>query len=90
MEITVGEIETALNELGDLPTPVGGWLVETGLDSADQPAVWVWALLVEDEVDFDTRSRLRDIIREKVGRRTGPAVWVYVRFRGATETVPAA
>ena len=90
MEITVGEIETALNELGDLPTPVGGWLVETGLDSADQPAVWVWALLVEDEVDFDTMSRLRNMVFDKVQSRTGSSTWVYVRFRGATETVPAA
>lgn len=90
MEITAGEIETALSEIGNLPTPVSGWLVETGLDSADQPAVWVWALLVEDEVDFDTLSLLRNMVFDKVQSRTGPSIWVYVRFRGASETVPAA
>ncbi len=89
MEITVAEIESALDELGNLPTPVSGWLVETGLDSADEPAVWVWALLADDEVDFDTRSGLRDMIRKKVRGKTGPSVWAYVRFRGASETVPA-
>ena len=89
MEVTVADIESALNELGNLPTRVSGWLVETGLDSTDEPAVWVWALLEDDEVDFDTRSRLRDMVFDRVRSRTGPSTWVYVRFRGASETVPA-
>ena len=89
MEITVDDIESALNELRNLPTRVSGWLVETGVDSTDEPAVWVWALLEDDEVDFDTRSRLRDMVRKKVRGKTGSSVWVYVRFRGASETVPA-
>ncbi len=89
MEITVDEIESVLNEIQDLPTRVSGWLVETGVDSTDEPAVWVWALLEDDEVDFDTRSRLRDMVRKQVREKTGPSVWVYVRFRGASEKVPA-
>lgn len=89
MTITVAEIQSVLNEIGNLPTRVSGWLVETGLDWTDEPAVWVWALLEDDEVDFDIRSRLRDMVRKKVRGRTGPAVRVYVRFRGASETVPA-
>ena len=89
MEITVAEIESALDQLGNLPAPVSGWLVETGLDWTDQPAVWVWALLADDEVDFDTRPRLRDMVRKKVRGKTGPSVRAYVRFRGASEMVPA-
>lgn len=44
-------------------------------------------MLEEKDVDFDTRSRLRDIVRARVRRETKDGSWVYVRFRGATETV---
>lgn len=89
MEITAADIESELAQLRDLPTQVSGWIVETGLDASDEPAVWVWALLEEEEVEFEIRSRLRGLVRERVRNRTGPSVWVYVRFRGASEKVPA-
>ena len=85
MEIAATKIEAALDELSDLPARVGGWQVETGLDWADEPAVWVWALLEDEEVEAAALDRLREIIRDRVRLLTGPAVWAYVRFRGVSE-----
>ena len=85
MEITAGDIESALGTLRNLPTPVSGWEVETGSDWTDDPAVWVWAYLENEDVDFETRSQLRDTVRDLVRCKTESAIWVYVRFRGASE-----
>ncbi|MCY3831303.1 MAG: hypothetical protein OXF89_19435 [Rhodospirillaceae bacterium] len=90
MKTTATEIKAALDELHDLPARVGGWEVETGIDSADEPAVWVWALLEDEEVDFADRSRLREMVRECVRQRAGDAVWAYVRFRGVSEMAQTA
>ena len=78
-------IESALGALRELPTPVSSRCVETGLDSADDPAVWVWAMLEDEEVDVDTGDRLRDVVRDTVRRETGDERWVYVRFRSASD-----
>ena len=47
MQFANAEIRAALDELPPLPTEVSDWVVETGTDSADEPAVWVWAVLPE-------------------------------------------
>lgn len=85
MKITAANIESALGTLRNLPTPVSGWEVETGVDSTDAPAVWVWVYLTEEEVDLETRDRLRDMVRNLVRRKTESSIWTYVRFRGASE-----
>ena len=86
MDITASDIEAALKrELRNLPTPVSGWEVETGVDWADDPAVWVWVYLTEEEVDFETRDLLRGTVRDLVRRETESSMLVYVRFRGASE-----
>ena len=85
MDIAAATIEAALRQLSDLPTPVSGWHVETGADSTEDPAVWVWAMLRDEEVEFAKRSRLRSIIRDLVQEKAGPTMLVYVRFRGASE-----
>ena len=85
METTAPAIAAALEKLRELPTPVSGWQVETGSDATDDPAVWVWAMLERDNVDRATRSRLRDIVRNAVHAATGSSIWVYVRFRAASE-----
>ena len=87
MEITATEIKSDLDKLSALPARVSGWEVETGIDAADEPAVWVWALLEDEEVDLATRSRLRDMVRDYLRQKAGAAKWVYVRFRGASEMV---
>ena len=85
MDITASAIETALRQLPELPTPVSSWHVETGPDSTNDPAVWVWAMLKDEDVEFAKRSRLRSIIRDLVEEQTNRSVLVYVRFRGASE-----
>ena len=85
MDMTANAIEAALCQLPELPTPVSSWHVETGSDSTDDPAVWVWAMLRDDEVEFAKRSRLRSIIRDLVQEKAGSSMLVYVRFRGASE-----
>lgn len=64
-------IESALGALRELPTPVSSRCVETGLDSADDPAVRVWATPEDEEVDVDAEDRLRDVVRDAVRRETG-------------------
>ena len=85
MSATPETIKSALGALSGLPTPVSSWLVETGIDAADDPAVWVWAMLDEEDVDLDTGERLRDIVRDAVRGVTGDDRWVYVRFRSASD-----
>ncbi|MYG53913.1 MAG: hypothetical protein F4204_16640 [Rhodospirillaceae bacterium] len=85
MKTTATEIKAALDELPDLPAWVSGWQVETGLDWVDDPAVWVWVLLEDEEVEAAALDRLQEVIRDRVRLLTGPAVWAYVRFRGASE-----
>ena len=85
MDITANTIEAALRQLPELPTPVSSWHVETGPDSTDDPAVWVWAMLRDDDVEFAKRSRLRSMIRDLVQEKAGSFMLVYVRFRGASE-----
>ena len=87
MGATVEAIESALAELRGLPAQVRSWQVETGPDATDDPAVWVWVMLQDEDVDFETRSRLREMVREQVRHQTKDGSWVYVRFRGASELV---
>ena len=77
MEPSATTIESDLRKLRELPTPVAAWQVETGPDATEYPSVWV---------DMATRSLLREMVRDTVRQRDGK-LWVYVRFRGASETV---
>ena len=86
MQTANTEIKAALAQLDPLPTPVADWLVETGTDSADEPAVWVWAVLQNDGVTLDTRLQLRDMILDFLRENSDTPVWVYVNFRAASET----
>ena len=81
--MTVPEIESELKELSGLPTPVRSWIVQMGLDTTDEPAVWVWVTLEReyDEVDAKERADLRELVRASVRDWVGEdAHWVYVRF----------
>lgn len=87
MRATAETIESALAELRELPAQVTSWQVETGPDATDDPAVWVWVMLEDEGVDFQTRSQLREIVRNQVRHQTNDGSWVYVRFRNASEPV---
>ena len=86
---TSDAIKDALGKLSDLPTPVGSWTVETGIDSTEEEAVWVWAMLKEEEdkVEFDTMEELGLIITKQVRKVTGSNTTAYVRFRGVSEEI---
>ncbi len=88
MVITANTIEAALRRLPELPTPISSRYVETGPDSTDDPAVCVWAILKDDEVNFAERSRLRSIIRVVDPVKAGSSMLVSVRFPGASEIEP--
>ena len=85
--MTTNNIESALLGLGDkLPVPVDRWHVEKGPDATDDPAVWVWATLKDEDASNDTaRAQIRSLVRETL-KALDEATWVYVRFRAASET----
>ena len=87
MGATAETIESTLAELRGLPAQVSSWQVETGPDATDDPAVWVWVMLEDEDVDFQTRSKLREIVRNEVRHQTNDGSWVYVRFGSASEPV---
>ena len=85
MQLANAEIRAALDTLPDLPTPVSNWLVETGTDSTDAPAVWVWAILPDDNTDIRTRIALRDLVFDFIREQSDTPVYVYVSFRTTAE-----
>ena len=86
MDVDASAIYNKLAQLENLPTPVSSWLVETGTDSTDDPAVWVWAFLELGLVDRAARLRLRQLIRDAVQELLGSDDhWVYVRFPSAAD-----
>ena len=79
----------ALAHLTDLPAHVHEWHVAEGLDATDDPAVWVWAIIDEDDFDADNMRALIDRARAAV-RTTTPDLWPYVAIRGLHEARPLA
>ena len=77
---------TALLEESKIPAPlqeqghplVADWKVETGEDSLDYPAVWVWVIL-ETFQEFEPRDAIRRQVRERIAQ-AGEERWIYVRF----------
>lgn len=88
MTTSAANIRFVLEDLQYLPTPVSDWLVKTGLDATDDPAVWVWAVIERDDVDHETLARLKDMVRERIRRETD-GQWAYILIRGAWESQPA-
>lgn len=80
MRFEISEIRAALDDLGPLPTTVSDWLVEIGADSADEPAVWVSAVLPDDRTDIGTRIAIRNRVFDFIRERSEIPVWVYVSF----------
>ena len=89
MEANAVAIESALSGLEGLPASVSEWQIETGVDATDDPAVWVWVVLQDENVDFPTRSQLKEIVREVVNeeilKQTNDKLLVYIRFLNASE-----
>ena len=81
MPLDTAEIEKALSALPDIPPQIDSWEVESGHDWTDDPAVWVWALLRDENIDPAVQRSLRHTIRAAVLQRTGDEIAVYIRFR---------
>ena len=79
------KIRSILAELPPLPADVSYWIVQTGVDSADEPAIWVWAVLSDYTTDFDIRIRIRDIVLDFIRERSDIPIWVYVGFKSKDE-----
>ena len=85
---TIATIEDALRSMADLPASVQTWDVEIGADATGDEAVWVWVTLQEEDLNRQTREQFRSLVRNAVRQQTSNSpLWVYVRFRGASEAV---
>ena len=85
MDKIAAEIRAELQRLQDLPTPISDWDVETGEDSTNDPAVWVYVILEREDVNYATMSEIRHRVRKSVETLTKKQRWVYIRFRTALE-----
>lgn len=85
MKFANTEIRTALSEYNPSPTPVSDWLVETGTDSVDDLAVWVWAVLPDENTDLDTRIEIRNRVLRFIRQHSDIPVSVYVSFKTVAE-----
>ncbi len=85
MQFANNDIREALVSLPELPTSISDWIVETGTDSTDDPAVWVWAVLPDNKVDFETRIAIRDRVFDFIRQESDTPLWVYVSFRTVAE-----
>jgi len=88
--MTTEAVEHVLREIRGFPAGVRSWTIETGPDASGSDAVWVWVTLEDEAFERRTTAQVRELIRQAVQRQGGEhAPWVYVRFRGASEEVPA-
>ena len=79
------KIRSILAELTSLRADVSNWIVQTDVDSTDEPAVWVWAVLPDEKTDLDTRIRIRDVVFDYIRKRSDIPIWVYVSFKTEAE-----
>ena len=83
MVADTASIRAELEGLHNLPTPVREWRVEEGLDATDDPAVWVWAMIEDDEVNAEMLRQLKALARNVVRDATG--LWAYILIRRADD-----
>ncbi len=90
MSIDTAAIEADLARLSDLPAKIDAWHVESGTDWTDDPAIWIWGILKDADIDTDTHAALRASILAAVRQHTDPEIGVFIRFRATSEPAPAA
>lgn len=81
-------------DIAGLPRGIENWHVETGSDATGDPAIWVWISVQDemlDQMDTAKREEIRDIVSSEIQKKLvgsyGTSIpWVYVRFRGASES----
>lgn len=66
------------------------WEIEIGENSTGDPAVWIWLILGDDEVNWkgEKIAKLREFVRDRIWDRGGEnAPWPYIHFRAVSEKV---
>jgi hypothetical protein len=89
------DAEIVLKGLKGLKVPVEGavtdWRIRMGMDSTDDPAVWVYVFVDDPHIEAfwpiwaDLRRQIRETV-ESVAEAAGEHVNTYVRMRAASET----
>ena len=87
MTADTATIRSTLESLTGLPVPIHGWDIREGLDSTDDPAVWVWAVIEEDDFNREVSLEITDTVHAAV-RSAVPHLWPYVSIRGLHEPSP--
>ena len=87
MTADAATIRSTLEDLTGLPVPIHGWDIREGLDSTDDPAIWVWAVIEEDDFSRDVSLEITDKVRAAL-RKAAPDHWPYVSIRGVHEESP--
>lgn len=66
---------------------VAEWKVETGEDSLDDPAIWVWVILKSIKSNQEELEQLDKIDKQVIETiaESGEKRWVYVQFRTKDE-----
>lgn len=82
-------IRNALEALPGLPSSVHSWRITEGLDSTDDPAVWICVVIDEDTFDAETHRTLVTKTRA-AARDAAPHLWPYVSVQSLSEQAPAA
>ena len=85
--MTTDQIKLQLAQHEGLRPDQASLEVEKGYDSTGDEAVWVWVTL-QHWPEFAVRQQLREEVNEQV-RDWEKVDFVYVRFRDASELVPA-
>jgi len=77
---------------GKLPPWVEGLACETGVDVADDPALWIWLNVSQEAVDNDLVIKEGPRVHDEVvraARRLHTGRWPFVRFRSLAELAAA-
>lgn len=88
--MSIEDIEKAIHGIQEeIPATVTSWQIEIGPDATDEDAIWVWVTLPDEDLKDETRTTIRSLLKNAIREALHSTVWVYVRFRAASEVQPA-
>ncbi|MEM9220701.1 MAG: hypothetical protein AAGD25_41085 [Cyanobacteria bacterium P01_F01_bin.150] len=82
-------IDTVVQQLKEtFSHAVARFHYEFGLDSDDEPAIWLWVVFHDEQLEaqwpFENRMAIRQHIRDAF-QAAGILHWIYIRFRSDSE-----
>lgn len=88
--MSIEDIEKAIHGIQEeIPATVTSWQIEIGPDATDEDAIWVWVTLPDEDLKDEIRTTIRTLLKNAIREALHSTVWVYVRFRAASEVQPA-